>query len=113
MHEVSLCQGIVELLQEKAEVESFSCIQSIRLEIGLLSCVEAEAMRFAFDAVAAGTVAQGAKLEIDEVPGLGWCSRCASEVRIDHRYDACPNCESYPLEIRQGDEMRIKYVEVV
>ena len=112
MHEMSLCEGIIEIAEEQASIQRYSSVKSIRLEIGSLSCAEPEAMRFAFDAVARGTIADGAKLEIDEVPGQGWCTTCQKEVEIGQRYDACPLCEHYPLEIRQGDTMRIKDMEV-
>jgi len=112
VHEMSLCEDIIETAQEQASIQRYSSVKSIRLEIGRLSCVEPEAMRFAFDAVARNTIAEGAKLLIDEIPGRGWCSHCEAEVEINQRYDACPICEFYPLEIRQGDVMRIKDMEV-
>jgi len=112
MHELSLCEGIIETVEEQAVIKQYSRVKAVRLEIGRLSCVEAEAMAFAFDAVAKGTMVEGARLEIDEVPGKGWCATCSSEVEISQRFDGCPLCEHYPIEIRQGDEMRIKHVEV-
>jgi len=112
MHELSLCEGIIETVEEQAVVQQYSKVKTVRLEIGKLSCVEAEAMAFAFDAVARNTILEGAKLEIDEVPGKAWCIKCNEEVEINQRYDGCPLCQYYPMEIRQGDEMRIKHVEV-
>ena len=112
MHEMSLCEGIIEIAEEQALIQRYSSVKSIRLEIGKLSCAEPEAMRFAFDAVANGTIAEGAKLFIAETPAMAWCNRCNAEVEIEQRYDACPLCENYPLEIRSGDAMRIKDMEV-
>ncbi|TLS68278.1 hydrogenase maturation nickel metallochaperone HypA [Mariprofundus erugo] len=113
MHELSLCEGIVELLQERAAIDHFSQVKTVQLQIGQLSCVEPEAMRFAFGAVSKNSVAAGATLNIEPLPGIGWCHRCAAEVAIGQRYDPCPLCGTAPIEIRQGDEMRIKHVEVV
>ncbi len=113
MHELSLCKGIIELLQEHAKTDHYSQVKSIHLEIGKLSCVEPEALRFAFDVVAKASLAENATLEINEIPGQGWCKRCSSAVTIEQRFDACPSCDHYPLEIRQGDTMRIKHVEVI
>jgi len=112
MHEMSLCEGIIEIAEEQASIQSYNKVKSIRLEIGWLSCAEPEAMRFAFDAVARGTIADGARLDIDQIPGKGWCTACENEVEIGQRYDACPLCEHYPLQIREGDAMRIKDMEV-
>ena len=112
MHEMSLCEGIIGIAEEQASIQSYNKVKSIRLEIGGLSCAEPEAMRFAFDAVAKGTIADGARLDIDQIPGKGWCTNCQKEVEIGQRYDACPLCEHYPLQIREGDAMRIKDMEV-
>lgn len=113
MHELSLCESIVEMLQDKATAESFRQVKRIYIEIGKLSCVEVHALRFAFDTVARQTVVEGAELEIDEISGRAWCATCSREVEVEQRHDACPNCQAYPLELRSGDEMRIKYVEVL
>lgn len=113
MHEMSLCQGIVELLQERATIDRFRQVKNVQLQIGVLSCVEPEAMLFAFDAVCRATIADGAILKIEQIPGVGWCQHCAAEADISQRYDPCPECGHSPLEIRQGDEMRIKHVEVI
>lgn len=113
MHEVSLCEEIIKLLQKNACAEHYSEIKQVSLEIGQLSCVQSEALFFAFEAVARGSVAEGAELHITKVPGKGWCQQCCTEVDIKQRYDCCPLCDYYPLEIRSGDQMRIKHVEVV
>ncbi len=113
MHELSLCEDMIDLLRERAKVDHFSQIKSIQLEIGKLSCIESDALIFAFSATAKGSLAENATLKINEIPGQGWCDQCASEVTIEQRFDTCPHCDYYPLEIRQGDKMRIKYVEVI
>jgi len=113
MHEMSLCEAIIETAEKQASIQQYKSVKCIRLEIGELSCVEAEAMHFAFDAVAKESIADGATLIIDKVPGQGWCSQCEAKVEIKQRYDACPICAFYPLDIRQGDAMRIKDMEVI
>jgi len=113
MHEMSLCEAIIETAEKQASIHAYKSVKCIRLEIGKLSCVEPEAMRFAFAAVARNSIADGARLIIDEIAGLGWCSQCEAEVGIKQRYDACPNCGFYPLDIRQGDAMRIRDMEVI
>ncbi|MDQ6974946.1 MAG: hydrogenase maturation nickel metallochaperone HypA [Mariprofundaceae bacterium] len=112
MHEISLCESIIETVCKEATLERFCRVKSIRLEIGRLSCVNPEAMFFAFNAVAKDTIADGAVLFIDAIPAKAWCKHCDADVEIMQRYDACPHCEYYPLEIKQGDAMRIKDMEV-
>jgi len=57
-------------------------------------------------------VVEGAKLEIIEIPGRARCPACARDVQVEARYDDCPACGYYPLEIIAGEEMRIKELEV-
>ena len=112
MHEMSLCEGILQVLQESAVSEGFSSVKTVWLEIGQLSGVELDAMRFSFDAVMRDSLAQGARLEIIEVPGEAWCLKCAKTVQVRQRFDQCPDCESYQLQVVAGDQMRIKELEV-
>ena len=69
MHELSLAEGVLDLIEETARREGFSRVHGVWLEIGRQSAVEPEAMRFCFDAVVRGTLAEGARLEIDVTDG--------------------------------------------
>ncbi len=113
MHELSLCEDLLKLLQERADTDNFNKVINIRLEVGILSCIEPEALQLAFHAVVKNSVAESATLEIEKVNGQGWCDRCAMNTAITQRFDPCPICGYSPLEIRQGDKMRIKYIEVI
>ena len=74
--------------------------------------VEAEALRFCFDAVARGGVAEGARLEIVTTPGRAWCMPCGDTVELARLGDACPRCGGYQLQVTQGEEMRLKDIEI-
>ena len=113
MHEISICENILETLEEQAKAQAFSQVEVVRLEIGPLAGVELEALRFGFDVVMEGTLADGSTLEIIETKAEALCEQCAVTVTINQRYDGCPNCNHYPLKITSGDEMRIKDLEVV
>ena len=113
MHEMSLCESILQILEAEAQKQSFSRVNLVRLEIGTLSHVEPEAMRFCFNAVTRGTLADQASLEILEPPGEAWCMDCEKTVSIAKRYDPCPDCNGHKLTVTAGDEMKIKDLEVV
>lgn len=112
MHEMSLCEGVLQLLQESAKKEGFEHVKTVWLEIGELAGVETEAMLFSFDAVVKGSLAEAAKLNIINVPGEAWCMQCAKTVHVAKRFDECPECSSYQLQVTAGNEMRIKELEV-
>ncbi len=112
MHEMSIAEGIVQLLEEQAVSQHFQRVKTLWLELGPLALVETEALRFCFEAVARHTLAEGARLEIVELPGEARCLDCNARVAVTTRYSACPGCGSYRLQLLRGDELRIKELEV-
>lgn len=112
MHEMALAEGVLQIVEDTIRSEQCSRVAVIRLEIGALSHVEPDAMRFCFDAVIRGTVAEGAKLEIDTAPGCGWCHNCAKTVPMPSLIAACPDCGGYQLQVTGGQDMRVKDMEV-
>jgi hydrogenase nickel incorporation protein HypA/HybF len=112
MHEMTLMGEVREIVVQAAKQHKFERVKRVVLEIGRLSGVQAEAMRFCFDVVMEGTPAAGATLEIEELPGRAWCNRCGREVEIQSRVEPCPECHGMPGKILQGTEMRVKGLEV-
>ena len=112
MHEMSLCEGILQIIEDEAKKQHFSKVKRVILEVGTLSGVEIPALEFAFDVVMKGSIAETARLEIIELEAQAWCMQCAKTITVKQRYDACPDCGSYQLQVSSGDEMRIKELEV-
>lgn len=112
MHEMSLAEGVLQLVEDAARKDSFNKVTAVWLEIGQLSGVEPQAMAFCFDAVTRGSVAEGARLEIIATPGQGWCMACAKTVPMTEVFGECPSCGGYQLQVTGGTEMRVKELEV-
>lgn len=112
MHEMSIAEGVIQLLEEQALAQQFSRVKKLWLEIGPLASVDTASLQFCFEAVSRHTLAESAVLEIIETPGLAWCLGCETQVGIRQRFDACPDCGSYQLQVIQGDELRVKELEV-
>jgi hydrogenase nickel incorporation protein HypA/HybF len=112
MHEVSIMQEAVRMAVETAEARGARRILSLRLRIGALSGVVPDALQFAFDAVTQGTMAEGARLEIDSVPASGWCRVCQLEFECEDLLSECPRCHNVSGELRRGRELDIAAVEM-
>jgi hydrogenase nickel incorporation protein HypA/HybF len=112
MHEMSLAEGVREIVDETARSNGARRVAAVRLEIGKLAQVEIEAMRFAFEVVKRGSLADTARLEIVESEGTAWCMRCCETVVIAGRGDACPKCEHHQLQVTGGDRMRVLEIEI-
>lgn len=112
MHEMALAEGILQLIEDTARNQGFTVVRTVWLEIGQMSSVEPDALRFCFDAVTRDSIAAGAILEIVDTPGQGWCMQCAQTVPMQALYDPCPTCGSYHVQATGGTEMRVKELEV-
>jgi hydrogenase nickel incorporation protein HypA/HybF len=112
MHEMSLAENVLQIIEGMARSQDFKRVKTVWLEIGRLSCVEPEALRFAFEAVIDGSVAHGAILEIVEISGQGVCLECSAEATITARHEACPACGSHKVRVTGGDVMRVRELEV-
>lgn len=108
MHEMSLAEGILQIVEAAAREQGFTRVREIRLEIGALSGVEVEALSFCLDVVLRNSVADGARVELERLPGQGFCLACGERVEIQALYDACPKCGGYQVQATGGTEMRVK-----
>ncbi len=112
MHELALARSVVKIVEDEAAARAVAGVKKIVLEIGALSCVDPRALEFSFDAVASGTIAAGASLEIETPPGQARCFSCEAEVEIAARGAACPECGSHQLFVIGGDDMVVRSLEV-
>ena len=113
MHEMSLCESILDILKDQARKDRFSRVTRVAVDIGPLSCVEPEALQFGFDVVMKGSLAEGAVLEIKRPPAEALCFSCFRTVPVKERFDCCPECGSEALQVVSGEELKIRELEVV
>jgi hydrogenase nickel incorporation protein HypA/HybF len=108
MHELSITQGVIEGV---CDAVPEGRVIRVTLEIGRLSGVVPDSVRFCFDLCAQGTRLEGAALEIVEVPGRARCESCRAELDVEELVAICP-CGNPFLQVLRGQELRIKTVEV-
>jgi hydrogenase nickel incorporation protein HypA/HybF len=108
MHELALTQSIVEMVAEHAQGRT---VRRVTLEVGKLTCVMPDALRFCFDLVAAGTALDGAMLDIREIEGRARCVTCGEEFIRHTLYTTC-SCGALDFARISGEELRIKEYEL-
>lgn len=108
MHEMSLAGGILKLVEDAAVRERFTRVKHLVLDCGALAGVEVRALRFALEAIAPGTLLDGAQIRIDEPPGQAFCMGCGQRVEITSRLDLCPACGSFKLQPTGGLELTVR-----
>lgn len=107
MHELSLANAVVETCAERA---AGACVLRVRVEVGQLTAVLPDSLRFCFDICAQGTAVEGAELEILETPGSAVCDSCGNTVALSSPFGRC-GCGGV-LRIVSGDELRVKDMEI-
>ncbi|MCA1220384.1 hydrogenase maturation nickel metallochaperone HypA/HybF [Streptomyces sp. 8L] len=108
MHELAITQSVVDAVCEKAGGRR---VQAVTVRVGALTAVVPDSMRFCFDLVTAGTVAEGARLEIDQPGGAGHCRACDTDIPLDGLVLLCP-CGSADVRIVSGRELQIVSMKV-
>lgn len=108
MHELAITEGVVEAVTARLPDAKITCV---RLEIGALSGVVADSVRFCFDLATEGTNLDGARLEISESPALCRCRTCGSDFEPDWPILLCP-CGSSDISMLSGADLKIISVQV-
>jgi hydrogenase nickel incorporation protein HypA/HybF len=109
VHEMAITQSVVEAVSNRM---GDTQVKRVCLEIGTLSGVVADSIRFCFDLVTAGTSLEGAELEIVQPSGEARCRDCGAEFTLNDLLVLC-ECGSANRELLAGEELRIREVEVL
>ncbi len=110
MHEMSIALSIIDAVVAKAGQEDSEKVNEIELEIGKVSGVELNALRFCFSAAAKNTIAEDAELVIREVEPAGECEECGRSFPVNNFYAKCVSCGSFKTTVIAGRELLIKSI---
>ncbi len=112
MHEVGIMQSTLDIAFEWTARQGADRIERLGMRVGALSGVVPDALQFAFEALKQGTPAETAELQVETIPTRLYCPTCKREFTTDDFYYACPECDSFDTEVRQGRELEVAYVEL-
>lgn len=108
MHEMALTQSLVDAVCEHAAGRH---VHSVKLEVGALCAVVPDSMQFCFELATAGTVADGARLDMNIEPGAACCRTCGQSFELPDLILLCP-CGSADVEVTAGRDLKIISMEV-
>ena len=108
MHEVSIAQSVVDLVEKEAKIAEAIKVTRVELDIGSLSGVETEALEFAWEMVVKDTLLENATLLINYIMARARCKECGSEFGSENYFTPCPSCDSFSFEVFQGRELQVK-----
>jgi len=112
MHELAICQSLMNQVESLAFEHRAQCVTSIVVAIGPLSGVEAQLLKKAYPLASAGTVAQQAELIIENLPIRVKCSICNSESDALPNKLVCNKCGDWRTTLVSGDELLLMSVEL-
>jgi hydrogenase nickel incorporation protein HypA/HybF len=112
MHEMGIANSILEAVASEMRRHPEVHATKVGVRIGELAAIDAESLRFCFDALSHGTNLEGLRLEIESCPRLHRCDPCQQEFIVRDYDFACPQCGSSGTKCISGDELELAYLEV-
>jgi hydrogenase nickel incorporation protein HypA/HybF len=112
MHEVGIIQNTLAMALKQAEREGARHIHALRMRVGVMSGVVRDALDFAFEVAVKGTLAEGARLVVEDVPVGCLCRSCRREFEPLVDSFECPSCHGTDLDLCHGREIELASLEV-
>jgi hydrogenase nickel incorporation protein HypA/HybF len=114
MHEVSIVEGLISLVEKQKKLHQFSRVLEIQVACGTYNCVSEESLNFCFQTVAKGTYMENAVIKVHRLPENWSCTSCKSDfVREDKSADpVCTRCGSAQVIPRLNSEIYLDNLEV-
>jgi hydrogenase nickel incorporation protein HypA/HybF len=109
MHELAIAESIVAIAERHAAGRR---VTRVEVAVGHLRQVVPQALEFAFELVAAGTVLEGAELALEEVPAAGRCRSCGAESRLGGFPLTCAACGGWDVAVIAGEELRVESLDL-
>ena len=110
MHELSLCQAIVDTVREHAGTRRIRCVH---VRIGYFRQVVPESLLFSWHVMTDGTELAECELSIEHVTAVIVCQACGQRTELDRPLLVCPSCEGHSVDLVQGEEFQIAAMDVL
>lgn len=122
MHDVTAAQRIASTVLEAAREQGAERVERVQIALGAMTMIDAEQLDFWLEQIFRGTVAEGAEVEIEQLPLRVRCAECGREGEVEVPEDpiyhlmpyvpACPECGSDQLEVLGGDACVVQAIRV-
>ena len=113
MHEMGIVLEVIKIATASIPEDMKDAhVARVNLEVGKLSAVVPDSLRFCFEVAGKDTALAGAELVIEEIPVRILCRECRAEWTVETPVFRCRKCDSGSVEIVSGRELDIRSIEI-
>lgn len=112
MHEFSVVQSLLDLIEKHALENKAKSVSKVVIKVGKMSGIEPHLLKIAFDTFKEKTICENAKLEMVIQDVIAKCEDCNKDFTIENNRFICPFCNSYNLQIVDGEDMYLMSLEL-
>lgn len=98
MHETMVAQSLITIISEEAAKQDARPVAA-KISCGTLNPVNDEVLRFAFEAVAEGTLCEGIELHVEHKPLHAVCRSCGNDFVVEFSRPQCTECSGEDFEL--------------
>ena len=113
MHELSIAQGIVDIIRQYVPEEQTADVRLVKIRVGPLAGVVPDSLDFCFGAIVNDTPLSTARLDIEEVQLQSQCGGCGEVFTVEGAYFLCPRCGSSDVKVISGTELQVVEIELL
>ena len=111
MHEMSIAVALIDQLEGLAVEHGFEGVESVDVQAGMLRGIVPEALEMAFREASRGTVAEGARLDLEIIPAEAVCRSCGHRFAPDIDYYVCEKCGRADVELVAGMDVILRTLQ--
>jgi hydrogenase nickel incorporation protein HypA/HybF len=108
MHELALCEAIVDTVNREAEGRR---VDRVQVRIGYFRQVVPDSLLFSWELLTESTDLAGCALDIDHVPAVVECRSCGARTTLDMPILLCGECVSSDVALLSGEEFLIASID--
>ena len=112
MHEIGIVRQIVRTVTDFARENGIDRIAEVVVDCGELSLVVPKYLQDIYPVVTEGTILEGTKLLVNEIPGMAECDDCDEIFNVVEHKGYCPNCGSFEKTVLTGRDFTIREIVV-
>ena len=112
MHEMAITEQMLSTALRHAHAAGAARVTRLNVVVGELSSVVDDSVQFYWDFVAKGTIAEGAQLHFERIPGRLACGDCGTEFPMAEFSGLCPACQGPQVSVVAGTEFELQSIEV-